>query len=441
MIVKNAASTIRPCLESVRGIVSQIVVADTGCNDETCEIARKFGATIISFPWVNDFAKARNAALAPMTTDWILVLDADEELDRDAGKHIPTLLTIDHVAGYVTPIRNYMSSRVNRGWDRVGVPNDHRHERARNSPSYIEHENCRLFRRHPGIYFSGIVHELVEPQIAALGLKLCPATFFIHHFGPLADQESRLKKNVFYRDLLRAKTQEKPDDPAAWTQLGLHQFECFGENDEALRCFECALRLQPAASEAWLFKAMVLVKLERFAEALQALGHDRRKGSSLALREDVKGDALYGMGRHKEAMASYRRALRLSAGNPELESKLGYTEVKLGHKESGLAHLRRAAQAVPNGHAMHDRLMKGCIMLGRLEEAAEVADNFTFSMAHPKLFLRAASIRAQLKQWDQAEATLARGLELFPESVELRNARAEALRKKRESRAEAATAI
>jgi len=425
MIVKNAADTIRPCLESVHKIVNQIVIADTGCTDNTCDIAREFGAIIVSFPWESDFAKARNAGLVPMTTDWILVLDADEELDRDAALHLPALLKSGDVGGYVTPIRNYMLTRFNRGWDRVGVPNDYRHERARNAPSYIAHENCRLFQRHPGIYFSGRVHELVEPQIRTLGMKLLPATFFIHHFGPLVTQETRERKNAFYRDLMRKKAEDSPNDPVAWTQLGLHEFECFHQVEEALRCFERALTLQPAAAEAWLFKGMVLLKLERYQEALNALQHDRRNGSSFALREGLRGDALYGVGRHREAMVAYRRALKLSAGNPELESKLGYTEVKLGHKTAGLARLRHAAQAVPDVHAIHDRLMKACIMAGRLEEAAEVAEKFTLVIGHPKLFLRAASIRAQLKQWSQAEETLFRGLQLFPESQELQVACAE----------------
>ena len=430
MIVKNAADTIRPCLESAHKIVNQIVIADTGCTDNTCDIAREFGATIISFPWENHFANARNAALTPMTTDWVLVLDADEELDRDARHNLPASLTASDVGGYVTPIRNYMLNRFNRGWDRIGVPNDYRHERAKNAPSYIEHENCRLFRRHPGIYFTGRIHELVENQIRALGLRLPTANFFIHHFGQLVDQEAREKKRLFYLDLLRAKTEEKPDDPVAWTQLGLHEFECFNRPEEALRCFERALALRPAAPETWLFTGMVFLKLERYQEALNALERDNRDGSSLALREDLRGDALYGVGRYKEARMAYRRSLKLSRNNPLLESKLGYTEVKLGQKSTGLARLRHAARLVPDVHAVHDRLMKGCIMAGRLEEAAEAAEKFTFVMGHPKLFLRAASIRAQLKEWNRAEEILVRGLELFPESAELQDARAEAMRRK-----------
>jgi len=437
MIVKNAADTIRPCLESAHRIVSQIVIADTGCTDNTCDIAREFGATIVSFPWENNFATARNAVLALMTTDWILMLDADEELDSEAEGQISGLLEAssvggridEKVGGYVTAIRNYMLSRFNRGWDRVSVPNDYKHERARKAPSYIEHENCRLFRRHPGIYFTGRIHELVEPQIRTLGLKLTTANFFIHHFGQLVDEEARSKKRDFYRDLLRAKAEEKPDDPVAWTQLGLHEFECFNQTDEALRCFERALTLQPNAPETWLFTGMVFLKLERYPEALKALEHDWRTGSSAALREDLRGDALYGVGRYKDASTAYRRALKKS-GDPLVESKLGYTEVKLGQKSTGLARLRHAAELIPEVHAVNDRLMKACIMAGRLEEAAEVADKFTLKMGHPKLFLRAASIRAELKQWANAEETLSRGLQLFPESPELQSARTEIIRKK-----------
>jgi len=430
MIVKNAAETIRPCLESVREMVDQIVIADTGCTDNTCDIAREFGAAIITFPWENNFAAARNAALKSMTTDWILVLDADEELDREAHKHLPALLGATGVGGYVTPIRNYMLSRFNRGWDRVSVPNDYRHERAKNAPSYIAHENCRLFRKHPEICFTGRIHELVEPQIRTLGLKLVMANFFIHHFGQLVGEEAREKKRVFYRDLLRAKAEEKPDDPVAWTQLGLHEFECFNQPEEALRCFERALTLQPNAPETWLFTGMVFLKLERYEDALKALQHDWRKGSSTALREDLRGDALYGVGRYKEARTAYHRALKQSGRDPLVESKLGYTEVKLGQRNTGLTRLRHAAQVVPDVHAVNDRLMKGCIMAGRLEEAAEVADKFTFVMGHPKLFLRAASIRFQLKQWVLAEETLSRGLRLFPESPELQSAQAEITRRK-----------
>jgi glycosyltransferase involved in cell wall biosynthesis len=428
MIVKNGAETIRPCLESVRGVVQQIVIADTGCTDNTCDIAREFGASIISVPWENDFAKARNAALEPVKTDWVLVLDADEELDRDAKQNMPQLMQASEIGGYLTPIRNYVGMRFSRGWDRTAVPNDGRHPRAKDAPAYFVHENCRFFRRNPKIYFTGRVHELVENQISGAGYKLAFANFCIHHFGQLFDEQIRDKKAGFYRDLLRLRVQEHPDDLLALVQLGLQEYEVFKNPEEALRCFARCLALDPRVAEAWLFTGMIYVDLGKCQEALTALERDRREGPVTALREQLKGDALLGLSLFKEARLAYRRALKLTGSDdPLLESKLGYTEVKAGQKNTGLAKLRRAARAVPGMFAIHDRLMKACIMADRLPEAAEVAEQLASTAGNPKFFLRAASIRAQLRQWEPAADILARGLLLFPQSAELRSAHAEVL--------------
>lgn len=80
MIVKNERENLSRCLASVQPYVNEIVVVDTGSEDETPEIAKQFGAKLEYFEWCNDFAAARNYALSKVTGDWILVLDADEEL-------------------------------------------------------------------------------------------------------------------------------------------------------------------------------------------------------------------------------------------------------------------------------------------------------------------------------------------------------------------------
>ena len=80
MIEKNEESMLPGCLESVKEVVDEIVIVDTGSSDRTKEIARSFGAKIIDFEWVNDFAAARNESLRNCTGEWILYLDADERL-------------------------------------------------------------------------------------------------------------------------------------------------------------------------------------------------------------------------------------------------------------------------------------------------------------------------------------------------------------------------
>jgi len=428
MIVKNESHTIRACLESARETVSQIVIADTGSTDNTCDIAREFGATIVSFPWEHHYAKARNAALKPITTDWVLVLDADEELDLETAKGIQASLKAPAIGGFTTPIRNYVKSRSNRGWDRIAVENDFRHERAKGAPAFFIHENCRFFRRRADIFFTGRVHELVEPQIAAAGLKLGKANFFIHHFGHLESTAENGDKGTYYRDLLRQKVQEEPNNPAGWVQLALQEYEYFHNQTEALGCLQRALHLEPRAAEAWLFLAMIYVDAGMFQEALSALERDTRKEAGAGLREQVRGDALHSLNRLEEARRAYRTAIKIVGSDPVLESKLGYVEVKLGYCDSGLAKLLHAAQEAPAMFAVQDRLMKAYIVVGRLREAACTAEGIAQALKHPKTYMRAASLYAAIHDSDRCLKILQQGLSEFPDSADLQQAYAEASR-------------
>jgi len=109
MIVKNGGDGFRSCLESVRLLVDEIVIADTGSTDNSVAIATEFGATIVDFPWCDDFAAARNAALAPVTTNWVLVLDADEELTPKGLAEIRRLVDSgDDAGGDTLWVRSYV---------------------------------------------------------------------------------------------------------------------------------------------------------------------------------------------------------------------------------------------------------------------------------------------------------------------------------------------
>ena len=81
MIVRDEENNLPHCLESVQGLFDEIVVVDTGSTDRTIEIARSFGAKVFDFVWVDDFAAARNAALAHATGDYAFWLDADDVVD------------------------------------------------------------------------------------------------------------------------------------------------------------------------------------------------------------------------------------------------------------------------------------------------------------------------------------------------------------------------
>ncbi len=86
MIVKNEEETLSRCLDTVKDIVDEINIVDTGSTDKTKEIALRYTERVFDFPWTNSFAEARNESYKYATMDYILYLDADDvllEVDRE----------------------------------------------------------------------------------------------------------------------------------------------------------------------------------------------------------------------------------------------------------------------------------------------------------------------------------------------------------------------
>lgn len=83
MIVKNEESVLARCLDSVKDIVDEIVIVDTGSEDKTVEIAGRYTDRIFHFPWINDFAAARNFSFSKAEKEYILWLDADDYIDEE----------------------------------------------------------------------------------------------------------------------------------------------------------------------------------------------------------------------------------------------------------------------------------------------------------------------------------------------------------------------
>ena len=83
MIVKNEEAQLRDCLDSLKPIADEMVIVDTGSADRTKEIAAEYTDRIYDFPWIDDFAAARNFAFSKAGMDYIYTADADEVIDED----------------------------------------------------------------------------------------------------------------------------------------------------------------------------------------------------------------------------------------------------------------------------------------------------------------------------------------------------------------------
>ncbi len=225
MIVKNEQDNLRRCLSSVVSHVDEMIVVDTGSVDDTVAIAQEFGAKVSYFEWCDDFAAARNASIERATGDWILHLDADEELVVESEGDCQTLPE--------------MLRSADRAILAHFVPLTSFNESLEATPLMT----ARLFRNIPEIRFGGRFHEVIHYQ----GGKFPPEQLGtlnqirISHYGYTEDlvMEKNLHRNIPMLERLRQKG-----------ELNLMLMACLGgfyhytgQSERALECFSEAYDL------------------------------------------------------------------------------------------------------------------------------------------------------------------------------------------------------
>ena len=172
MIVKNEEANLRECLESVKGVVDEIVVVDTGSTDKTIEIAEEFGAKVFHFDWISDFSAARNFALSKSNGNWILYLDADERLTGRSKNELSRLSQNNNLLGVNCLINNI--------------------DEITGTPKFMKY--IRFFRNSDKIKFTGKAHEQIEASLLQNHYKIIDSKIEITHLGYNVEEPELKKK-------------------------------------------------------------------------------------------------------------------------------------------------------------------------------------------------------------------------------------------------------
>lgn len=199
MIVKDEEKQLSNCLESIKDLVEEIIIVDTGSIDKTKEISNKYKANIYDFKWTESFSEARNFGINKASKEWILWLDADEEITIENIEEVKNSLQSNKENLYLIPIINYYGS---------------------SSPdpnlSYLFASN-RLFRNHKGFKFTGNIHEqltkenLDEKGLGKIEIINC---IKIHHYGYMDSVIEDKKKNE--RNLKLLQNEKKDSNYNPW---------------------------------------------------------------------------------------------------------------------------------------------------------------------------------------------------------------------------------
>jgi GT2 family glycosyltransferase/Flp pilus assembly protein TadD len=251
LIVKNEEANLPACLESVSGLVDEIVVVDTGSTDATKSVAARFAAKVADFPWVDSFAAARNESLRHATGDWIFWMDADDRLDSDNRDRFRTLLSEapEEKVAYVMKC--------------LCLPDP-----ASGTATVVDH--VRLFRRLPELRWKYRVHEQILPSLRRLGCTVRWSDVVIHHVGY---QDPALRRRKLERDLrlLLLEDGEHPDDPFTLFNLG-SIYQELGRSAEALPLFRRSLqRSEPSDSIVRKLYALIVQCQRQMGQTAEAL--------------------------------------------------------------------------------------------------------------------------------------------------------------------------
>ena len=240
MITKDEEEFLEQSLNSVKDIVDEIIIVDTGSTDRTKEIAKKFNASIFDFKWIDDFSAARNESLQHATKDWILVLDADEVIEKkDLSKIKEAVDNTDQNVGFSLEQRSYINN-----YFEGALENDSEFELVKKYPFYIRNFLVRLFKNNLGLHFKHRVHELIEESIKEKALKYKKIDVILHHFGSVKDEKLVEEKSEQYSKIISKQLEEEPESDRYNYQAGRM---CLGRNDfgNALKFFKKTAKINP----------------------------------------------------------------------------------------------------------------------------------------------------------------------------------------------------
>jgi tetratricopeptide (TPR) repeat protein len=294
MIVKDEERFMELCLRSVAAHVDEICIVDTGSTDRTIEIAATFGTRVIHRPWRNDFAWARNEALRMATKRWILVLDADEELDPESHAVLRSMRTAPAgLSGLWLRCKNLSDDYIGTGAS--------------------SHALVRFFPNNERLRYKSPVHEFITLDDTATGIDAKNSPLSITHHGYLSEIVQLRNKSQRNLDLVKRAAENDPDESFNWYNLGTTSLLC-GQTDAAIVAFEKMREMAANAPRGFVPNALTQLAecygfRGEFDRAVDTATEALRFAPRFANAHFALGKALANQGRPVEARAAFEACI------------------------------------------------------------------------------------------------------------------------------------
>lgn len=238
MIMKDEARRLARCLNSVIGLVDEVIIVDTGSKDDSIPIALSYGAQVYQDPWQDDFARPRNIGIEKASGDYIFIMDPDEVITKSSHNDLKWLTRIKAVDAFWLTTLNY--GAFEHEWN-------YRHLKMGTDPTgqyrgYLPSTKTRFFKNGLGIRFEGCYHELVDYYLIRKKLTIAKTEIPIHHWAHEIVQATAQAKKDFYLRLGEKKVREWPTHSQARWELGVTEM-IYGYRERASHTIAKAIQL------------------------------------------------------------------------------------------------------------------------------------------------------------------------------------------------------
>ena len=207
MIVKNQSKHLDECLKSLQPvrdkIDSELIIVDTGSEDDTVKIAKRYTDKVYFYEWTGNFAEMRNISISHTKGEWVFIIDGDEVIEN------------------ADPLIDFFKKGIYQNYNAAIIT-----VRSFSNDKYDEYfDAClpRVFKKTAGFKYEGAIHE--QPVISP---PVCKINLLLFHYGYITTDdklmEYKFKRNV---DMLKKELARDPENIYYWFQMsqsyGMHR--------------------------------------------------------------------------------------------------------------------------------------------------------------------------------------------------------------------------
>lgn len=394
MIVKNESAVLKRCLDSIKTLVDEMIIIDTGSTDNTKTIASKFTNNVHDLEWENDFSKARNESIHHATGNWILILDADEYMLPENHESLRQFLKSfnqadNEVCAFLLPIHNFTGKTADPTKVKIST-------------------GARLYPNHKGIHYRSQIHE--QLTIESAQLKFIEIPFSIYHDGyteaRVNSQDKKSRNQNIFESML---TNENLEDPYFCFTYGNH-FISTENLDRGLEFFRKSYK-HSNSTDPWYFHLLdnlisTEIKLLHFSEASLLIKIALEQWPKIADYYFFRGLLKEQLGFLKQASSDFEYSMQLAESaalrgekcwkiNPSYGDTLplqmlGNINAKLQNHTAALQYWSKLLKLQPKNYQVLSQVVQ---LLSRNESQEEIARYFEIvypsatTMEHATLFL------------------------------------------------------